>query len=153
MARRLTVKVVLLVTSTLLGACSSAPEASSTEQAPKPGDESADVLRFSREESGRQQSLELRKRSGGGFDVAIAVSGGCTRTETGSAKILEDEDEVEVEVDPKGGGHPTDGFTMTGKNKCQVTIRLAAPDPDFAWLRETDCSAECPLSSKAMPRK
>jgi hypothetical protein len=110
-------------------------------------------LRFVLEDGGRQQSLELRKRDGGGFDATIAVTGACSRSEAGYAEELKAEGDVEVEADPDGEGHPTDSFVLKGRGECRVNIRLAAPERDFAWLREADCENSCPLASKAMIRK
>ena len=59
----------------------------------------------------------------------------------------------DVEVDPDGEGHPTDAFVLTLRDKCRVTIRLAAPDRDYAWLREADCSTSCPLTGRALTRR
>jgi hypothetical protein len=154
MAKQILTKLVLLAAAALVAGCGSAPEASAAGQAqPKATTKSSDVLRFVREEKGSRQSLELRKRSGGGFDAAISVAGVCSRTEAGAAKAVRTEGDVEVEVDPDGEGHPTDSFVLTGRDKCRVEIRLAAPDREYAWLRESDCATDCPLSRRAMTRK
>jgi hypothetical protein len=168
MARQIVVKLVVMAASTLIGACSRAPAVSEAKQAPpsslpetssaaqaprEPATQSSDILRFIREESGRRQSLELRKRSGGGFDVAISVAGSCSRTEAGSAKAVKTEGDGEVRVDPDGEGHPVDTFALAARDKCRITIELADPERDYAWLRESGCSSACPLSTKAMTRK
>ncbi len=155
MVKQSPVTIVLVLACTVMAACGTAPEASGPpEQAPsKKPTASSDVLRFTREESGRRQSLELRKRDGGAFDVAISVAGACSRDETGTAKAVKTEGDGDVEVDPDGEGHPTDDFTLSAQGKCRVTIRLAAPERDFAWVRESGCSTSCALTSKAMTRK
>jgi hypothetical protein len=168
MAKQIVVRLVVLVGSILMGACSpgtevpptkqaprsSVPEASPAGQAPRePATQSSDVLRFIREESGRRQSLELRKRGEGGFDVNISVAGVCSRTEAGSAKIVIVEGDGEVRVDPDGEGHSVDTFALTAHDKCRIRIELADPERDYAWLRESECSSACPLSNKAMTRK
>ena len=154
MAKRIPVNLVLLLTSFMVGACSSEPEASSPEQARAESRiVSSDVLRFTHEENGRRQSLEVRKRDEGALDVAISVAGACSRGEAGPAKAVKAEGDVEVEVDPEGEGHPTDAFVLTSRDKCRITIGLAAPERDYAWLRESDCATGCPLSNEAMTRR
>ena len=154
MAKRITLNLVVVLACTVVVACSSMPEASPAEQArAEPKIVSSDVLRFALDEKGRRQSLEVRKRDGGALDVTISVAGACSRTGTGLAKAVKAEGDVEVEMDPDGEGHPTDAFVLTSRDKCRVTIRLAAPERDYAWLRESDCATGCPLSNKPMTRR
>lgn len=151
MTRQTPLTLVLVLASTVT-ACGSGTEASSAEQkrgASTPA--GADVLRFTLVDNGREQSLEVRKQDAGTLDVGIAVAGGCARRETGLAKVIAGA--VEVEADADGEGYPTDSFVLTSPTSCRVTIRLAAPDREYAWLRESGCAPGCQLSSKAMARK
>jgi hypothetical protein len=153
MAQRNPATTILACAFTALAACGSAPEASPADQAqaaPKPA--SASAMRFTAEQGGRRQSLEIRKRDGG-LDVAIAVAGSCTRSETGVAKAVKSSGDVDIEEDAEGEGYPTDSFVLAARDTCRVTIRLAAPDRELAWLRESGCDAACPLSSVPMTRK
>jgi hypothetical protein len=152
MARRTLVKLLPLAVFMLAAGCNPAPEVSPAEQEKRePVAAGSDVLRFTLEESG--QSLELRNVSDGGFDAAISVAGACSRTEAGFARAVTSEGDVDVEVDPDGEGHPTDTFALPPRNECQVTILLAAPGHDYAWLREADCATDCPLSGNPMTRR
>lgn len=152
MAKRILVNPVLLVAFILVSGCSSGPEAPPAEQVKRePGTASSDVLRFTLEENG--QSLELRNGVPEGFDVAVSVAGTCSRNEAGFAKVVQTEGDVDVAVDPDGEGHPTDTFALTARNECRVTIRLAAPERNYAWVRESDCATACPLSNKPMTRR
>ena len=154
MATRIPLQLILVLVSTLVPACNAEPEARALEEAQtKSGTSRSNPVRFTLEEGGRRQSLEVRKRSGSVIDVAISVEGVCSRSEAGSAKAGADEGDVEVEVDPEGEGHPVEAFVLTTHDKCKVEIRLADPERDFAWLREGDCATSCPLSSKPMTRK
>ncbi len=182
MIKQIVVKLVALAAFTVMAGCTStpdapsagqarsspAPEAPAAGQAPAgsasaaspaqqaqstPGTAASDVLRFTREENGRRQSLELRKRDAGEFEATISIAGVCARAEAGPAKAVKPEGDGEVEVDPDGEGHPTDSFVLTARDKCRILIRLAAPERDYAWLRESDCTSACSLSNKALIRK
>lgn len=154
MAQRIAAKLVLVLVSTTVAACTPPPEASSPEQArAEPRTVSSDVLRFTLEENGRRQRLEVRKRDTDAIDVTISVGGACSRSEVGTAQAVMEEGDVDVEVDPDGEGHPTDAFAFTSRDNCRVAIRLAAPERDYAWLRESECATGCNLSNKPMIRK
>jgi hypothetical protein len=150
----MTIRLALVLASIATLACTSSPEASATEQPrAKPAADPAPVLRFTRDDNGRRQSLEVRKKAGGEIEVAIAAAGTCARNETGVAKPVKDSGDVDIEMDPDGEGHPTDAFTFATRDKCQIAIRLAAPDRRFAWVRESGCSSSCPLSDEPMVKK
>jgi hypothetical protein len=154
MATSIPVKLVLVLAAVVVAACNAAPEASPPAQArgaPRPA--SSEVLRFTREINGSRQSLEVRRRDASTLDVTIAVAGACSRTEAGVAKAVKEKGDGDVEVDPDGEGHPTDAFVLTLQGMCRVAVRLAAPERDYAWLRESDCASACPLSNRAMVRK
>jgi len=154
MATRIPLKLILLLVSTFVATCGPGPEARSLADAQaRAGTARSNPLRFTLEDKNRRQSLEVRRRGASVLDVTITVEGVCSRTETGTARIGADEGDVEVEVDPEGEGHPVEAFVLTTREKCEVEIRLADPERDFAWLREGDCAASCPLSSKPMTRK
>ena len=154
MGKHIAMGLLLMALSTVPTGCGSAPGVSADQQAATtPENVNSTVLHFLREEKGRSQSLDLRKREGGGFDAAISVSGDCLRSETGSAKIIRSRGDPEVEVDPDGEGHPTDSFVLTTRTKCRIEIRLAAPERDYAWIRESECATDCPLTTKAMTRE
>lgn len=154
MTPRTPVSLVLGLASIVVAACTSAPEASSPGQARAEARKvRSDVLRFTLEDGGRRQSLEVRKRDGGAVEVAISVAGACSRSEAGTARTVKAAGDVDVEVDPDGEGHPTDAFVLNSRGKCRVAIRLAAPERDYAWLRESDCATTCPLSDRPMIRK
>jgi len=154
MAKSIAVKLVLVLAAAAVAACTSAPEASPSAQArAEPTTASSNVLRFILDVNGGRQSLEVRKRDASTLDVTISVTGACSRNETGAAKAVKDEGDGDVEVDPDGEGHPIDAFVLTSRGKCRVAIRLAAPERDYAWLRESDCASPCAVSNKAMVRK
>jgi hypothetical protein len=147
-------KLTLLFACIATLACTSSPEASSTEQSrAKPAADATQVVRFALDDNGRRQSLEVRKTTGGAIEVAIATAGTCSRNEAGVAKAVKDSGDVDIEMDADGEGHPTDAFTFTTRDKCQIAIRLAAPDRRFAWLRESACASSCPLSDQPMVRQ
>jgi hypothetical protein len=147
-------KLVLLFASIATLACTSSPEASSTDQSrAKPAADGTQVVRFALDANGRRQSLDVRKTTGGAIEVAIAAAGTCSRAEAGVAKPVKATGDVDIEMDADGEGHPTDSFTFTTREKCQISIRLAAPDRRFAWLRESACASSCPLSDEPMVRK
>jgi hypothetical protein len=155
MAKQIPLKLMVLVLASIVGvgaALSSATGVSSPAQGRDgSGPVRSDTSRFTLEENGRQQNLEVGKRAGGTLDVAISVAGACSRREAGTAKARAGE--VEVEVDPDGEGYPTDTFVLTSRDRCRITILLAAPDREYAWIRESGCASTCPLSSKPMARR
>lgn len=164
MATRVGNRGALLVTALLATGCgtpagppSQAPATSDTRASgPPPGAAatgSSHVLRFEREVDGLRQRLQLQNRTDGGFDVTLAATGACTRSETGAATAVASAADADVEVAPDGEGHPVDAFILTGGDACRVTIRLAAPDRRFAWVRESDCTSACPFTDKAMLRQ
>ncbi|HZM94428.1 MAG TPA: hypothetical protein VFB92_13440 [Vicinamibacterales bacterium] len=135
-------------------ACSPKPEAPPVANSPaetKPAGK--DVDRYTVDEGGRRQTLEVSKQTGNAVDVVITVDGACSRRETGSAVEDSTDGDSDVEVDPDGEGHPTDAFSLKLRDECSVGIRLAAPEREYAWLSESDCKSSCPLSEEPMTRK
>jgi hypothetical protein len=109
---------------------------------------SGSKMSFKLDRVGRQQTLEVGKR----LPVVIKVDGGCSRNEKGSAKAVLSEGDGEIESDPDGEGHLVDEFIWTPRKGCHISIRLAASDQVYAWIRETGCDTDCPLSDEPMPR-
>src|SRR5262245_52981193 len=138
MAKRTSLILIPVLAFTMVAAYRFVPGLSSPEQAR--AESNPEVMRFTLEQNGRRQSLDVRKQAGGLLDVAISVAGACSRAEAGRAKAVAAEGDVEVEVDPDGEGRPTDSFVLTSGGECRVTIRLAAPEGDYAWLHESDCA-------------
>lgn len=152
MARRVWLTFALGLT---VVACSPKPEASppAANASANTRPARADVERYTVEEGGRRQILEVGKGTGNAIDVVIAVDGACSRREAGAALADSAEGDSEVEVDPDGEGHPTDAFSLKLRNECTVAIRLAAPEREYAWLSESECASSCPLSDEPMTRK
>ena len=134
MVKRITLNLMVVLACSVVAACSPTPEASSAEQA-EPIQNHCEPGRLALRTGGKGSSPKPRtaKRDGGAFDVTISVAGACSRDGTGTAKAVRAEGDVEVKVNPDGEGHPTDDFTLSAQGKCRVTIRLAAPERDFAF--------------------
>src|SRR5687768_842441 len=102
MSKRIWVRLACVVVAGVVGGCGSGTEKAATEPAPReatpagdppaapagPAVQSTQAIRFVVIDSDRRQSLELRKRDDGGFDVALSATGACSRSETGSAKAV-----------------------------------------------------------------
>jgi hypothetical protein len=107
------------------------------------------VHRFVLDVVGRVQTLELQNLKGKQVPIVITVDGGCSRRVKGQARWISRRGAVS-EIDPDGEVVRAQELILTPQKGCNITIRLATPKRQFAWVRESGCIADCPLSDQPM---
>ena len=117
------------------------------------GQPASDGVAYTFTDGGVHQALQVRETAEGSLQVAIAVSGPCSREETGIALSAPDDGDMDIEVDEEGDGYPVDVYFLEPRPHCTISVRLAAGDEPFAWVRDSGCPDKCPLSDSPMSRE